>query len=672
MKFRDPTLPHQLSKILKNESKSNVRLLKLYESGLPGWAIVLPSYGLWYRPWMRRVTWLLFVLLSVVSMAMGFYDLYKNVPYFKQAIVAMFSPAAAVFEWLEHHTQVRLSILLTYMLGKSQLLMQLVTLIASTSLQPIIGPLAALLAPLGSAASAAAAAASWLAQPFVAAGRLLLGPLGRLLLLLLQAVWQLLQLLLWSGPVQGLSALGRGAWALLQLLLLPLQALLPGAAGVRAGWSAAKATGQVAKNAAPAVKGAAATAAKAASSGWSIWWWGWGWGMFEPLELMRVSTMRIMRALQAVVRFFVALGVTINQHRLSLMLQLRQKLRGGLRAAAHSPAGRVASAVAVKMGQEDRVARLQQRLQRADSGLISVGSELLGHADSVVAGSALSLEGELSVGLAGLGDDVLGGLRSEGSFNRLVHGQVQGRGQVHSGPHSDSDDEVTSGVTRAPSVSPFPSNGGLRHRAAAGAGSSSSSIMRGGNGRSKQVTFASQRPQQQEAWPQRQQSSGGARFSLDAATANAAAAAGSQAGYMEWQRQLAAASPEEQQLLMAAGARSLQFRPGSRSGSNLGQAPSSWQAAAAAAGSSPDAEGGWQIQHAQAGTGGSSMWHEVEPAAGLLSRSFDASGAKMFTGVMAAHGGVSRLGAAVGAGGVEGPAGGAAVAACLRRRNSWG
>jgi hypothetical protein len=55
---------------------------------------------------MRRVTWLLFVLLSVVSMAMGFYDLYKNVPYFKQAIVAIFSPAAAVFEWLEHHTQV--------------------------------------------------------------------------------------------------------------------------------------------------------------------------------------------------------------------------------------------------------------------------------------------------------------------------------------------------------------------------------------------------------------------------------------------------------------------------------------------------------------------------------------------------------------------------------------
>ena len=37
------------------QNDSNVHLLKLYESGLPAWAIVLPSYGLWYRPWLRRV-----------------------------------------------------------------------------------------------------------------------------------------------------------------------------------------------------------------------------------------------------------------------------------------------------------------------------------------------------------------------------------------------------------------------------------------------------------------------------------------------------------------------------------------------------------------------------------------------------------------------------------------
>lgn len=61
-----------------------MRMLKLYESGLPAWAVFLPSYGLWYRPWMRQTTWLLFVLVSAFSMACGFYDLYKNVPHFKQ------------------------------------------------------------------------------------------------------------------------------------------------------------------------------------------------------------------------------------------------------------------------------------------------------------------------------------------------------------------------------------------------------------------------------------------------------------------------------------------------------------------------------------------------------------------------------------------------------------
>jgi hypothetical protein len=63
------------------------------------------------------VTWLLFVLLSVVSMAMGFYDLYKNVPYFKQVMVALFRPAAAVFEWLEAHTQVGEGVLLAASTG---------------------------------------------------------------------------------------------------------------------------------------------------------------------------------------------------------------------------------------------------------------------------------------------------------------------------------------------------------------------------------------------------------------------------------------------------------------------------------------------------------------------------------------------------------------------------
>lgn len=61
--------------------QNHERLLKLYESGLPTWAIFLPTYGLYYRPWMRRVTWILFIAVSIFSMACGFYDLYKNVPH---------------------------------------------------------------------------------------------------------------------------------------------------------------------------------------------------------------------------------------------------------------------------------------------------------------------------------------------------------------------------------------------------------------------------------------------------------------------------------------------------------------------------------------------------------------------------------------------------------------
>ena len=65
-----------------------MRLLKLYESGIPAWAVFLPAYGGWYRPWLRKLTWLLFIAISLVSMACGFYDLYKNVPYIKEVRAA--------------------------------------------------------------------------------------------------------------------------------------------------------------------------------------------------------------------------------------------------------------------------------------------------------------------------------------------------------------------------------------------------------------------------------------------------------------------------------------------------------------------------------------------------------------------------------------------------------
>ena len=76
--------------------QSDERLLKLYESGLPGWAIYAPQYGVWYRPWMRRITYMLFVLVSAFSLVMGFYDLYKNVPYLDKVPSHLLPPSSVL------------------------------------------------------------------------------------------------------------------------------------------------------------------------------------------------------------------------------------------------------------------------------------------------------------------------------------------------------------------------------------------------------------------------------------------------------------------------------------------------------------------------------------------------------------------------------------------------
>ena len=106
------------------------RLLKLYESGLPAWAVLLPRAGLYYRPWLRTVTWALFYAFSFFSLACGFYDLYKNLPGLQALLQGMMSglwlPPAAVLAWVEAHTKLRLSILLTYLFGKSEALVVVV------------------------------------------------------------------------------------------------------------------------------------------------------------------------------------------------------------------------------------------------------------------------------------------------------------------------------------------------------------------------------------------------------------------------------------------------------------------------------------------------------------------------------------------------------------------
>jgi hypothetical protein len=66
-------------------AQGDERLLRLYESGLPAWAVHAPLWGVFYRPWLRRAAFAAFVAVSAFSMAVGFYDLLKNVPFLHQA-----------------------------------------------------------------------------------------------------------------------------------------------------------------------------------------------------------------------------------------------------------------------------------------------------------------------------------------------------------------------------------------------------------------------------------------------------------------------------------------------------------------------------------------------------------------------------------------------------------
>ncbi|KAM3413457.1 hypothetical protein ACQJBY_004562 [Aegilops geniculata] len=94
---RDAALPFKLRQIIT----SDIRLLTLLESGLPSWVIFLQSYPVlchMYRPWMRPLARSLYVMASLVTVIIGFYDLYKNVPLLKSAAARICGP---LFEWIE-------------------------------------------------------------------------------------------------------------------------------------------------------------------------------------------------------------------------------------------------------------------------------------------------------------------------------------------------------------------------------------------------------------------------------------------------------------------------------------------------------------------------------------------------------------------------------------------
>jgi hypothetical protein len=75
--FEDPILPYALKEVVN--APQNQELLRLYEASLPSWTIVLAQYG-YYKPWFRFAVKYIVFLASLITMTLGFWDLYKNVP----------------------------------------------------------------------------------------------------------------------------------------------------------------------------------------------------------------------------------------------------------------------------------------------------------------------------------------------------------------------------------------------------------------------------------------------------------------------------------------------------------------------------------------------------------------------------------------------------------------
>ncbi|CAA0825066.1 Unknown protein [Striga hermonthica] len=96
-RFNDRDLPFKLKDIIM----SDLRLLTLLEAGLPSWVIFLQSYPVFchfYRPWMCPLARALYVFISIITVLIGFYDLYKNVPLLKATASSLFGP---FFDWIE-------------------------------------------------------------------------------------------------------------------------------------------------------------------------------------------------------------------------------------------------------------------------------------------------------------------------------------------------------------------------------------------------------------------------------------------------------------------------------------------------------------------------------------------------------------------------------------------
>ncbi|XP_002521077.2 uncharacterized protein LOC8264937 isoform X1 [Ricinus communis] len=155
----DRDLPSKLCQIIT----SDLKLLTLLEAGLPSGVIFLQSYPLFnkvYRHWMRPLLRILYAVMSCITVIIGFYDLYKNVPLLKAAASHLPWP---FLKWIEAWDMVsrikylgtmlflqNLQKAIKWFLRKTQLMKLLVSLL-TRSLIYLLAELIELLTPIWSA-----------------------------------------------------------------------------------------------------------------------------------------------------------------------------------------------------------------------------------------------------------------------------------------------------------------------------------------------------------------------------------------------------------------------------------------------------------------------------------------------------------------------------------------
>ncbi|KAG0519588.1 hypothetical protein BDA96_09G276300 [Sorghum bicolor] len=214
-RFRDSLLPLKLRQIIM----SDIRLLTLLESGLPPWVIFFQSYPLLcqlYRPWMRPLVRSLYLLASLVTVLIGFYDLYKNVPLLKSAAARICGPLFGWIETWDMVTRIQYLGTILFLRNLRKCLQSLLALLraARALVRTVAAPLAQAVGPL-----LASCAQLW---GLLSAG---LAPAWALLVDLAELLWAPFDLVL--DNVAGCL------WPLLQVALLPVRAAaaLAGCAG---------------------------------------------------------------------------------------------------------------------------------------------------------------------------------------------------------------------------------------------------------------------------------------------------------------------------------------------------------------------------------------------------------------------------------------------------------